>query len=120
MTLENLQKQLATFRDERNWSQFHNPKNLAMALSVEVAELCEHFQWLTAEQSASLTHEQQQDVAFEMADVLNYLLLLADQLDVDILATAQAKIKLNEQRYPAEQAHGSAAKYTAYQDNNKD
>lgn len=114
LTLTNIQNQLKAFRDERDWAQFHTPKNLAMALMVEAAELCEHFQWQTPAESQSLDEASTQAVAHEMADVLNYLLLLADQLNIDLLQAADRKIALNKAKYPADQCQGSAAKYTAY------
>ena len=116
MSLSDLSKALCAFRDERDWAQFHSPKNLAMAISVECSELLEHFQWLTEAQSKTLPEDIKSEVAYEMADVLNYLLLLADQLNVDLLASAKQKIALNAKKYPADQAKGSAAKYTAYQE----
>ena len=110
---------LATLRDamrafvaERDWAQFHSPKNLAMALSVEAAELVEHFQWLTEEQSRALTPDVKDAVALEMADVLLYLVRLADRLDVDLSAAAARKIELNAAKYPVERFRGSSRKYT--------
>jgi dCTP diphosphatase len=106
-----LRDALRAFADEREWSQFHTPKNLAMALTGEVGELVEHFQWLTAEQSAALDDSTREEVALEMADVLLYLVRLADTLDIDLGEAAMRKIALNAARYPAERARGSAKKY---------
>ncbi len=92
---------LRKFADERNWEQFHSPKNLAMALSVEVAELTEHFQWLTEAQSLSLNEQQREEVSLEMADVLIYLVRMADRLNIDLLDAARQKVVLNAKKYPA-------------------
>ena len=113
-TLDELQARVKRFAAERDWEQFHSPKNLAMALSVEVAELVEHFQWLTEEQSRSLDPERRERVRLEMADVLIYLLRLAGKLDVDLLDAATDKLALNEQKYPADRVRGSPRKYTEY------
>lgn len=110
--LIDLRAALRRFAAERDWDQFHTPKNLAMALSVEVAELLEHFQWLTAEQSASLDAESLALVREELADVLLYLVRLADRLDVDLLAAAREKMIRNAEKYPVEKARGSSRKYT--------
>jgi dCTP diphosphatase len=112
--LTELRRRLAAFAAARDWDQFHSPKNLAMALSVEASELLEEFQWLTEEQSRSLDSERRERVRLEMADVLIYLLRLADKLDVDLLRAAHDKLALNEQKYPADRVRGSARKYTEY------
>ena len=111
-TLTELQNRIRAFAEERDWQQFHSPKNLAMALSVEAAELLEHFQWLSEEQSSELPEETRHAVALEMADVLIYLCRLADRLDIDLLAAAGEKMTLNEKKYPVELARGRADKYT--------
>lgn len=108
--LEQLRERLRTFAAERDWQQFHTPKNLVMALVAEAGELAEQFQWLTAEQSAALDGDQREAVAQEMADVLLYLVMLADRLGIDLIEAAGRKIERNEQRYPAEQVRGSSAK----------
>ena len=112
--LQALRDSLAQFVAERDWDQFHTPKNLAMALIVEAAELVEHFQWLTEAQSAELSADKKAEVAEELADVLVYLVRIADKLDIDLLAAASAKMARNEARYPAEHVKGSAKKYTEY------
>ena len=112
--LETLKLRLRDFADRRDWNQFHSPKNLAMALSVEAAELVEHFQWLTEEQSKNLPPDKLEDVATELADTLLYLVRLADKLDIDLLAAAQSKFELNGQKYPVEKARGNAKKYTEF------
>jgi dCTP diphosphatase len=109
--LQELRDQLRQFAAERDWQQFHAPKNLAIALSVEAAELLEHFQWLSEPASRDLSSEQRSEVAAEMADVLIYLVRLADKLDVDLLQAAQAKMVVNACKYPADQVRGSARKY---------
>ena len=110
--LSQLRDALRQFADERDWDQYHSPKNLASALSVEAAELLERFQWLTEDQSRTLPPEELQKVREEMADVLNYLVRLADKLDVNLLEAAREKMKLNEQKYPVDKARGSARKYS--------
>jgi dCTP diphosphatase len=112
--LDDLRERLRAFAAARDWEQFHSPKNLAMALVAEAAELVEHFQWLTEAQSASLPPERRAAVAEELADVLLYLVRIADRLDVDLLAAAAAKMARNEIRYPACRVKGSARKYTEY------
>ena len=110
--LTQLRDALRKFAADRDWDQFHSPKNLASALSVEAAELLERFQWLTEDQSRRLPPEELRKVREEMADVLNYLVRLADKLDVNLLDAARDKIALNEQKYPVEKARGSVKKYT--------
>jgi len=112
--LRALQQRLAEFAAERDWQQFHSPKNLAMALSVEAAELVEEFQWLTEEQSRQLDAERGERVRLELADVFIYLLRIADTLGVDLLRAADDKILLNERKYPAERVRGDSRKYSDY------
>lgn len=112
MTIEELQHRLRAFADERDWHQFHTPKNLAMALSVEAGELLELFQWLTPEQSAQVTDSATgTEVRHELADVLAYVIRLADVLDIDLLEALDEKITLNASKYPVELARGNARKY---------
>jgi dCTP diphosphatase len=103
---------LRDFAKARDWDQYHSPKNLSMALSAEVAEIVEHFQWLTEEQSKRLPQEKVDEVKTELADTLIYLIRLADKLDIDLLAAALSKIEINEQKYPVDKAKGNAKKYT--------
>jgi len=110
-SLAELQRTLDAFVEERNWAQFHSPKNLAMGVAIEAAEIMEHFQWCSGEESYSLPKEKRAEVAHEIGDVLLYLLGLGRALDVDIVAAARAKIELNRQRYPVEKAKGRAVKY---------
>ncbi len=105
-----LRDRLRQFAAEREWQQFHAPKNLAIALSVEAAELLEHFQWLTVEASRELTAADLAEVREELADVLLYLVRLADELGVDLAAAASDKIALNARKYPVETARGSSKK----------
>ena len=112
ITLEDLRNALRRFAAARDWQQFHTPKNLAMALSVEAAELLEQFQWLTPAQSAQLDARRKQAVAEEIADVLLYLTRLADVLGIDALAAARRKIRINARKYPVRRAKGNARKYS--------
>jgi dCTP diphosphatase len=112
--IEGLQERVRQFAAERDWDQFHSPKNLAMALSVEAAELVEEFQWLTEEQSRSLDAERRERVRLEAADVFIYLLRIADKLGIDLAAAAVDKMALNERKYPADRVRGDARKYTQY------
>ena len=109
--LENLRAELARFAAERDWEQFHNPKNLAMAVAGEVGELIEHFQWLTFDEAENLAPDAREDVAMEAADVLLFLLRLCDRLDIDLAAAAQRKLALNATKYPVHKARGRATKY---------
>lgn len=111
-TLELLRLAMRRFAQEREWETFHSPKNLAMALSVEAAELLEHFQWITDAESASLPPQKLEAVRLELADVLLYLVRLADRLDVDLGKAASDKLRLNAQKYPIDKARGTAKKYT--------
>lgn len=110
--LDDLQAAQRAFALEREWGQFHTPKNLASALAVEAAELLEHFQWLTEEQSRNLPDEKRVQVGEEIADVLLYLLQLADKLQIDVLEAGWRKIGLNAEKYPVERARGSIRKYS--------
>ena len=112
--LDELKQRLRAFVAERDWEQFHSPKNLAMALSVEVAELVEQFQWLTEQQSAALDADRLRRVEDELADVLVYLVRIADRLDIDLLAAAARKLELNAAKYPADRVRGQARKYDEY------
>ena len=112
--LEKIKLRLRRFADERDWDQFHSPKNLAMALIVEAADLVEHFQWLTEKQSQKLPAEKRAEVEQEIADIQIYLIRLADKLGVDVEKAVNAKIKLNEKKYPAKKVRGKADKYYEY------
>ena len=110
-SLIRLRDALREFAAARDWEQFHSPRNLAAALAVEAAELLEPFQWLTDEASRNLPPEKRTAVEHELADVLLYLIRLADKLDVDLEQAARAKIELNGQKYPVETSRGSSRKY---------
>jgi dCTP diphosphatase len=110
--LDELREQLRQFARERDWDQFHSPKNLAMALSVEAAELLENFQWLTQEQSRELDADTREAVRREIADVLLYLIRLGDQLGIDPLDAARRKLVENARKYPVEKSRGNRKKYT--------
>lgn len=110
-SLRQLAQQLDQFAQDRDWQQFHSPKNLASALVVEAGELLEHFQWLTEAQSRTLAAEQRDAVAAEVADVLLYVIQLAGSLGIDPIEAARAKLKLNALKYPVERARGSSKKY---------
>ena len=110
--LSELRDALRAFSAERDWDRFHAPKNLALALIVEAAEVVEHFQWADAE--APLPDDKKDAVALELADVLFYLVRLADRLDVDLAAAAATKLARNAERYPAARVRGSARKYNEY------
>lgn len=116
MDIDALQERFREFADERDWDQFHTPKNLAMALSVEAAELLEHFQWLSEQESSELSEEKLNQVRREMADVFLYLIRLADKLDINLEDAVDEKMVLNAKKYPANKVKGSAKKYTDYQD----
>jgi NTP pyrophosphatase (non-canonical NTP hydrolase) len=110
--LGELRDALRRFAAERDWEQFHSPKNLAIALSVEASELLERFQWLSDTESQSLSAIDRAPVEQEMADVLLYLIRLADKLDVDLAAAARQKMQINAEKYPVEKARGNRKKYT--------
>ena len=109
-----LRDALRAFAAERDWEQFHTPRNLAVALTVEAGELLEHFQWMEELASTQLDAGRRQQIGEEMADVLLYLIRLSDKLDVDLADAARRKLQLNAQKYPAEKVRGSSKKYTEY------
>lgn len=113
-SLDELTRQVRQFAAEREWDQFHTPKNLAMALVAEAGELAAEFQWLTAAQSAAPDQERLARIRAESADVLIYLVRLAERLGFDLLAAAKHKLEENERRYPVEKVRGSSKKYTEY------
>ena len=111
-SFKTLAAELRTFAAERDWDQFHSPKNLAMALAVEAAELMEHFQWLTEDQSSSLPPEKLQQVREEIGDVMIYLIRLADRLGTNPVEAAFEKLEVNRVKYPTDKVRGSSKKYT--------
>ncbi len=114
-TIADIQALVETFATERDWNKFHSPKNLVMALSVEVAELMEHFQWLSEDQSQNLNDDIKKDVAREIADIQVYLARIASKLQIDICSAVTEKMQENAEKYPVEKVRGKAEKYTAYQ-----
>jgi NTP pyrophosphatase (non-canonical NTP hydrolase) len=112
MTISELQSGIRQFRDERNWLQFHNPKDMAAALAIEAAELQEIFLWKKPEEIDGIVQEKRGKIEEEMADVAIYLLELADLLQIDLLEAAATKLRRNAEKYPVEKAKGSSAKYT--------
>jgi len=113
-SLDRLNARLLQFARDRDWEQFHSPKNLAMALAGEVGELIEHFQWLTEEQSAGLSPDKKVLVGEELADCLIYLIRISERLGIDLLAAAERKIASNERRYPVERVRGDARRAEEY------
>ena len=112
MDIKKIEKVLKQFSVEREWEQFHSPKNLSMALSVEASELVEIFQWLTEEQSYALNDSKKQHTKEEVADIAIYLLRICMKLDIDLEEAIFEKMKMNEEKYPVEKVKGSAKKYT--------
>lgn len=113
-SLETLKFRIREFAFSRQWERYHTPKNLAMALIVEAAELVERFQWLSPEESAALDPARREQVRQELADVLIYLTRLADLLEIDLLEATRDKLDINARKYPVEQARGNAAKYNEF------
>lgn len=113
-SLDDLNSQLLAFARDRDWEQFHSPKNLSMALAGEAGELLEHFQWLSEAQSASLDAEKKDAVALELADILIYLIRLSERLDIDLVDAAYRKMAINQSRYPAERVRGDARRAEEY------
>jgi NTP pyrophosphatase (non-canonical NTP hydrolase) len=111
---DGIKKQVRQFVVERDWDQFHSPKNLSMALIVEAAELVEHFQWLTEEQSCNLSPEKLAEVEQELADIQVYLISLAEKLKLNLISAVEKKLVLNAQKYPVNQVRGSSKKYNEY------
>lgn len=107
-------KKLRKFNEERDWDHFHSPKNLAMALSVEVAEIVEHFQWITQEQSRNLNNDKLAKIKDEIGDVMIYLASLSDKLGIDMVEAAIEKIEKNREKYPADKVKGKSLKYSEY------
>ena len=107
-SLSLLNKKLKQFAVDREWEQFHSPKNLSMALIAESAELLEHFQWLTQEQSYQLDDTKKQEVSYEMADILIFLIRISERLDIDLIKAANEKIEINEKRFPIDEFRGKS------------
>jgi dCTP diphosphatase len=114
MDIKQLQQTLQEFADERDWNQFHSPKNLSMALIAEAAELVEHFQWISEEESSNLCEEKLDQVGDELADIFLYLARISDRLGIDLEKASLKKIEKNRLKYPAEKVKGSSRKYSEY------
>jgi len=114
-SLNELRMRVNTFVEERDWAQFHSPKNLAMAMIVEASEVVEHFQWMTEQESKNLNAETKEQVGQELSDTFVYLLRIAEVCGVDLIEATNKKIDLNAKKYPIEKCKGSNAKYTDYQ-----
>jgi len=115
-TLQELKDRMAAFVHERDWEQFHTPKNLSMSIAIEAAELMEHFQWLTVEQSKTLDADHLADIGEELADIIIYSLSLANTLGLDLAKTVLAKMEKNIRKYPSDKVRGKSHKYTYYQE----
>jgi len=115
VSIETLRDRLRDFARERDWDQFHTPKNLSMALIAEAAELVEHFQWVEGDKSHLLEEKVRPSVEEELADIFIYLVRIADKLDIDLYKAAGRKIAINARKYPADKVRGSARKYTEYE-----
>ena len=116
VTLQDLKLKMADFVRERDWEQFHTPKNISMSIAIEAAELMEHFQWLTVEQSQQLDSKALADIGEELADIVIYSLSMANFLKLDLAETVLAKMEKNIRKYPADKVQGKSHKYTYYQD----
>lgn len=110
-----LNQKLLSFARERDWEQFHSPKNLAMALAGETGELLEHFQWLTQRQSYELSADKKEEVAMELADIFIYLIRMSERLDIDLIDAANRKVAINEDRYPRHKVRGDARRAEEYE-----
>ena len=114
--MKELLSDLKFFVEERDWAQFHSPKNLAIALSVEVSEILEHFQWLTNKDSHDLPPEKLEEVKQEIGDAMIYLMMLSDKLGINPIEEAKKKLEINQKKYPDEKVRGNSAKYSEYDD----
>lgn len=112
--LEQIRRRIRKFRDDRDWMQFHNPKNLACSISIEAAELLEYFQWSSAEESETIVRKKRTEISHEIADIAVYLIELADNLGIDLIGAIKGKMAINETKYPIKKARGSAAKYSEF------
>jgi dCTP diphosphatase len=114
-SLDKLRARINLFVQERDWAQFHSPKNLSMAMIVEAGELVEHFQWMTEQESQHLDAEKKEQVGQELSDTFVYLLRIAEVCGIDLIEATNKKINLNAEKYPVEKVKGSNAKYTEYE-----
>lgn len=113
-SLEDLTSKITAFRDARDWKQFHNPKDLALSLVLESAEVLEHFQWKSEIEIEEYVKTHREDIGAELVDTLYWILLMAHDLNIDVVAAFEKKMQENEEKYPAEKAKGKHDKYTAY------
>lgn len=111
ISITDLTKRIITFRDARDWKQFHNPKDVALSLVLEAGEVMEHFQWKSKEEMEKYVKENKTAIGEELADVLYWVLLMSHDLDIDVLDALEKKIKINEDKYPVEKSKGNAKKY---------
>jgi NTP pyrophosphatase (non-canonical NTP hydrolase) len=111
-SLETLKLQILKFRDDRDWKQFHNPKDLSISIALEAAELLEYFQWKSPEEVKERVDKKKEEIGEEMADILNYLILLAHELDIDLIEATSKKIEKSDKKYPVEKSKGTHKKYT--------
>lgn len=114
--IADLQRKIVAFRDKRNWKQFHNPKDLAISLNLEAAEVLEHFQWKTPQEITKHLTSNKDEIAEELADVLYWVLLMAHDLDIDIVAASTQKLRKNDKKYPVHKAKDNHKKYTELTD----
>lgn len=114
MTLQEITEKIRRFRDERDWAQFHNPKDMAIAISLEASELLEHFLWKRPEELDERIAERRPEIESEIADIAIYLTELSDSLGIDLLKAMEDKIRINGEKYPADRVRGSSKKYTEY------
>lgn len=114
-SLQAIRSRIQAFVEERDWQQFHSPKNLAMAMIVEAAELVEHFQWMTEQESREVSAEKKEQIGQELADTFVYLLRIADVLEINLIEATNRKLDINAKKYPVEKARGRNDKYTEYQ-----
>ena len=114
-SISDLNQKLLSFARERDWEQFHSPKNLAMALAGETGELLEHFQWLSQQQSYELSPDKKEEVALEMADIFIYLIRMSERLDIDLVGAANRKVAINRGRYPSHRVKGDARRAEEYE-----
>lgn len=115
MDLEDLKNKVVTFRDERDWKQFHNPKDSAISLSLEAAEVLEHFQWKSKEEMEDYVREHKAEIGDELSDVLYWLLLMSNDMDIDLSQAFLKKLEENAKKYPVAKAKGKHLKYTEYE-----
>lgn len=110
--IKNLQEKIAQFVSDRDWGQFHNPKDLAISLNLEASEVLEHFQWKSEKEMAAYVKSHKEEIGDELADVLYWVLLMANNLDIDVVAAGERKLEKNASKYPVEKARGNHKKYT--------